>query len=97
MGGGAAIWGQAAHTAFDTGNNVSLDGSVTTGMLGADYTWGKVLAGLAVSHSIGDGGFELAADVKSEMESSLTSVHPYFSSHVGRRNVGLGPGRLRHG
>ena len=78
MGGGAAIWGQAAHTAFDTGNNVSLDGSVTTGMLGADYTWGKVLAGLAVSHSIGDGGFELAADVKSEMESSLTSVHPYF-------------------
>ena len=83
MGGGAAIWGQAAHTAFDTGNNVSLDGSVTTGMLGADYTWGKVLAGLAVSHSIGDGGFEAAADVKSEMESSLTSVHPYFRVTLG--------------
>ena len=83
MGGGAAIWGQAAHTAFDTGNDVSLDGSVTTGMLGADYTWGKVLAGLAVSHSIGDGGFEAEAGTKSEIESSLTSLHPYFRVVLG--------------
>ena len=83
MGGGASIWGQAAHTGFDTGNEVSLDGSVTTGMLGADYEWGRMLAGLAVSRSIGDGGFEPAADVKSEMEASLTSVHPYFRVVLG--------------
>ena len=83
MGRGAAIWGHAAHTAFDTNNDVSLEGNVTTGMLGADYEWGRMLAGLAVSHSIGDGDFEPAADVKSEMEASLTSVHPYFRVTLG--------------
>ena len=85
MGGQAAIWGQAALTRFDGGSDLSIDGDVTTGMLGADYDWGRMLAGLAVSHAAGDGGFEPAgsAQVRSRMEASLTSVHPYFRVALG--------------
>ena len=83
-GGGGSIWGQAASTRFDD-DDLSVDGRVTTGMLGADYDWGRMLAGLAVSHSAGDGGFEPVgdADLRSEMEASLTSVHPYLSVALG--------------
>ena len=83
-GGSASIWGQAASTSFDD-DDLSVDGRVTTGMLGADYDWGRMLAGLALSHSAGDGGFEPlgGADPRSEMEASLTSVHPYFRAALG--------------
>ena len=84
MGGSASIWGHAESTRFDDDDR-SVDGRVTTGMLGADYDWGRMLAGLAVAHSVGDGGFEPAgdADARSGMEASLTSVYPYFRAALG--------------
>ena len=83
-GGQATIWGQAALTRFDDGA-LSTDGDVITGMLGADYDWGRILAGVAVSHSVGDGGFEpeSTAELRSRMEASLTSVYPYFRVALG--------------
>ena len=83
-GGDVSIWGQAASTRFGD-DELSIDGRVTTGMLGADYDWGRMLAGLALSHSAGDGGFEPLgdADPRSEMEASLTSLHPYFRVALG--------------
>ena len=55
-GGSFAFWGQMSRGSFGgTEGNLSLEGHVTTGMLGADYARGRWLAGLLLSRSTGDG------------------------------------------
>ncbi len=57
-GGSMAFWGRAAQGRFDGGEGTfSLDGEVTTGMLGADYARGKWLVGLALAQSAGEGDY----------------------------------------
>ena len=82
---GLAAWGRVAHGSFDgehaddTGRT-SVDGKVVTGVLGADADFGRLLAGVAVSLSEGDGKFNSpGADVGSKggIESTMTTVSPY--------------------
>ena len=48
------VWGRGGYSRFDGYEETSyLDGDVTTATLGADYTRGPWLAGLALSHSRG--------------------------------------------
>ena len=57
-GGSMAFWGRAAQGGFDGSEGTfSLDGTVTTGMLGADYARGKWLVGLALAQSAGEGDY----------------------------------------
>ena len=57
-GGSMAFWGRAAQARFDGREGTfSLDGAVTTGMLGADYARGKWLVGLALAQSAGEGDY----------------------------------------
>ena len=57
-GGSMAFWGRAAQGSFDGREGTfSLDGAVTTGMLGADYARGKWLVGLALAQSEGEGDY----------------------------------------
>ena len=57
-GGSMAFWGRAAQGSFDGREGTfSLDGAVTTGMLGADYARGKWLVGLALAQSAGEGDY----------------------------------------
>ena len=57
-GGSMAFWGRAAQGRFDGGEGTfSLDGEVTTGMLGADYARGRWLVGLALAQSTGEGDY----------------------------------------
>ena len=57
-GGSMAFWGRAAQARFDGREGTfSLDGTVTTGMLGADYARGKWLIGLALAQSDGEGDY----------------------------------------
>ncbi len=57
-GGSMAFWGRAAQGSFDGREGTfSLDGTVTTGMLGADYARGKWLVGLALAQSAGEGDY----------------------------------------
>ncbi len=57
-GGSMAFWGRAAQARFDGREGTfSLDGTVTTGMLGADYARGKWLVGLALAQSTGEGDY----------------------------------------
>ena len=57
-GGSMAFWGRAAQARFDGAEGTfSLDGTVTTGMLGADYARGRWLIGLALAQSDGEGGY----------------------------------------
>ena len=53
-----SLWGRGAVTRFDgREGDLTLDGEVVTGMLGADWTRGRWTAGLIVSHSVGEGGY----------------------------------------
>ena len=53
-----ALWGRGSQARFDGREGTfSLDGEVTTGMLGADYARGKWLVGLALAQSAGEGDY----------------------------------------
>ena len=61
-GGSLAFWGRASQASFDgaergDGTDISLDGTVTTGMLGADYARGNWLVGLALTQSSSEGSY----------------------------------------
>ena len=76
-------WGRVAGTRFDGRDGaLTLDGDVLTGTVGVDRAWGRWLAGLAVSHSRGDGGYTrplaAAAGQRGDLDAALTSLHPYL-------------------
>ena len=85
-------WGRAAQSRFDgEEDGLALDGDVTTVTLGADAAWSRMLAGVAVAYSTGDGGFRDHADGGHEgrgsgsLLSTLTSVHPYARLSLSER------------
>ena len=85
-------WGRAAASRFDgNADGLSLDGDVTTFTLGADAARGRWLGGVALAHSTGAGGFrdhaegDHASRGSGELESTLTSVHPYLRFEVSER------------
>ena len=88
-----AAWGRVAHGRFDgedahDSGSTRVDGEVVTGVLGADADFGRVLAGVAVSLSEGDGRFgSSGVDVgaKGEIESTLTTVSPYLRFQLTER------------
>ncbi len=100
-GGGPRLtaWGRFAGTRFaGQDGTLSLDGDVLTGTVGVDGEWDRVLAGVAVAHSRGDGGYR-SPDDTGELENTLTSLHPYLRYAVtDRLNVwgmlGYGWGEL---
>ena len=74
-----AIWGRGATTRFEGADgDLSIDGNVSTGMLGADYRWGRMMFGTAVSRSVSDGDFTLGGELGGSVESSLTAAYPYL-------------------
>ena len=85
------VWGRGATTQF-RGEEIdfSLKGGVVTGMLGVDYERGRMLGGVAVSHSMSTGEFdvwpsEYLATREDELESSLTGVYPYLRVALNER------------
>ena len=84
-GGSASVWGRGAISGFDgREGGLSLDGEVTTGLIGADWASapgsgsgaGRWTAGLAVGHSRGTGGYRSEAG-DGEIDATLTGVYPY--------------------
>ncbi len=73
-------WGRVTHTQFDgQEGRLALDGDVTTGTLGVDTQGDRWLAGIAVSHSRGDGGYTIPDQANpGDLETTLTSLHPYL-------------------
>ena len=80
-------WGRVAGTQFDGRDGaLALDGDVLTGTLGVDAAWERWLAGLAVSHSRSEGAFSSAgAGSTGDLDTTLTSVHPYLRYRVNER------------
>ena len=57
-GGSMALWGRGSQARFDGREGTfSLDGEVTTALLGADYARGEWLIGLALAQSTGEGEY----------------------------------------
>ena len=94
-----AIWGRAATARFDgREGKLSLDGEVTTGILGGDWTSGRWTGGLAISRSDGSGAYRDGGD-GGEMDSTLVGLWPWAGYAVGERVSvwalgGYGEGRL---
>ena len=82
-------WGRVAGTTFDGRDGyLTLDGDVLTGTVGVDGEWDRLLAGLAVAHSRGDGSFTMPGTEdrgRGGLENTLTSVHPYLRYAVNDR------------
>ena len=83
QGGGPAFtaWGRVATGAFEAEEDgVTMDGEVTTALIGFDAEWERALAGVMLSQSTGDGSYQLDPAHGSDagtVESSLTGVYPY--------------------
>ena len=72
------VWGRGAVTDFDgRDSQASVDGNVTTGLLGADWASGPLVAGLALSISEGRGFWTLDGE-KENVESSMAGLHPFI-------------------
>ena len=75
-GGTAGFWGRGAVTDFDgREGDLSLDGEVTTGLLGADYGHGRWLVGMIASHSRGEGDYRGASEGR--ISSTVTGLYPW--------------------
>ncbi len=79
---GLAAWGRVTFGGFDgeeraDAGSVRIDSEVTTGILGADAEWNRLLAGVAISVSEGEGTFDQPGVDSGKIESSMTTVSPY--------------------
>ena len=93
-----SLWARGSRSSFSGREDaLTLEGDVSTGVMGADYERGRVLAGVALAYSAGEGSYT-EADARGEVESTLLSALPLPALHVERAPLGLerpGPGRGR--
>ena len=73
-----SAWGRVSTGGFRADvDDLTLDGDVTTGLLGFDAEWKQLLAGLVLAHSEGDGGYNPSGGERGSIESSLNGIYPY--------------------
>ena len=74
-------WGRVSTGGFEAEvDDVTMDGDVSTGVVGFDAEWGKLLAGVMLSQSSGKGSYRLdpeQGDDAGTVKSDLTGVYPY--------------------
>ena len=82
-----SLWGRSAVSRFDgREGDLTLDGEVVSGMLGADWIRGRSTVGLILSHSTGVGGYAGApatgdggsrSGMGGRVEATLTGLFPW--------------------
>ena len=98
-------WGRGAATQLaGVEGKLSLGGQVVSGVVGADYDWGRMVTGLSVAYSDGGGGFTVRGsgtqqERTGDLQSWLLSAHPYASVKLTDRLevwglLGYGLGRM---
>ena len=100
--GGAALsaWGRVSTGGFRAEvDGVTMDGDVTTGLLGFDAEWERLLAGLLLARSDGDGAYRQSGGGRGSLESTLTGAYPYARLRLNERLsvwglAGIGSGDL---
>ena len=90
-GGFASLWGRASIAGFDgREGSLTVDGEVTTGLIGADWASdpgsgsGRWIAGLALGHSTGTGGWR-GANGGGSIEATLSGLYPYAGMDLTER------------
>ena len=84
-GGFGAVWGSGTFGGFNgRESGVSFDGEVRTGMLGADYAVGSLVAGVALSRSVGEGSYRNGRG-SGKVKSSVTGVYPYAGNDLSEK------------
>ena len=108
-GGFASLWGRGAISSFDgREGDLTLDGEVTTGLIGADWSSGagSLTAGLAVGRSTGTGGYRAGGCAEGScggsIEATLNGFYPYAGAELTDRlsvwlagGYGMGEVRVR--
>ncbi len=95
----AALWGRGGWSRFEgREGSLSVEGEVTTALLGAEVASGAWLGGVMLSHARGDGSYRAAAGAGT-VASTLTAAHPYLGVDLSERLTvwaagGLGLGGL---
>ena len=81
---GVSIWGSGGYISADGDyKGVDYDGDTSAFHIGGDTAWRDGLIGMAVAHSSGDVDFTVKADgMKSTLETTVTSVHPYLTRRI---------------
>ena len=94
------LWARGARSSFEgVEGNLTLEGDVTTGLAGADYESGGMLAGVTVTLSAGEGAYASAA-ASGAVETRLVGVYPYVRYAASELLsawgvVGMGAGELK--
>ena len=84
-GASVAVWGRGAVTGFDgRDGEASVEGHVSTGLVGTDVASGPLVAGLALSLSEGRGTWTLDGE-KEDVKSSMTGLHPFVGYEFSKR------------
>ncbi len=86
----AALWGRASIAGFDgREGSLTVDGEVTTGLIGADWATANWIAGLAIGHSTGAGGWRRGGacgdNCGGKIEAVLTGLYPYAGLTLSER------------
>ena len=80
----ASLWGRGAVSRFDgREGELTLEGEVTSAMLGADFTRELGTVGLMLTLSRGEGSYR--GQVEGTVESTLTGLYPYGRYEVNER------------
>ena len=94
-------WGRFASGGFDAEEDgARMDGTVTSGLLGADMAGGRWFAGLAVGLSAGEGTYaQMESGAGGDVETTMTALYPYGRLSVTERLdvwglAGFGQGAL---
>ena len=83
-GGVISVWSRSARSSFGGQQGaLSLNGDVRTTMLGADYTRGRLVAGLSLARSQGLGGYD--GRHAGHVDSSATGLYPWLGYRVNDR------------
>ncbi|MDD9883605.1 MAG: autotransporter domain-containing protein, partial [Gammaproteobacteria bacterium] len=91
---GFNFWGSGGYVSADGDHDgVDYDGDTSAFHLGVDTNWRDGLVGVAVARSDGDTDFTVTADgMKSSLETTVTSVHPYLTRRLNRAQLWLTAG-----
>ena len=83
-----AVWGRGATTRFSgTDDDQTVEGDVTSVMLGIDYGDNRFQGGLVLSYTMGDGILGTIANTRDEwsVETTLTGIYPWTRLAVTNR------------
>ena len=80
-------WGRVARSGFEAEvDDVTMNGDVTSALIGFDAEWERLLAGVMVSQSRGEGAYRLDSEESDgTVESSLTGIYPYAQLELNRQ------------